>query len=90
MTPDQTRASARLIEAIEAAIEAFDPQSGDLLGDFVVLAAVTRIDADGDVELAEIRLERDGWIPQHRVVSLLENARDGVRNQRLLEALQSE
>lgn len=72
-TPEQTEADRMLMEAIARCRAAYmEPgEPDDVMTDYLVLVAATRIDADGDETAVYDMLFRDGSMRDHAAYGLL-------------------
>lgn len=79
-SPEQIEADEGLTAAIQrvaAAYGVFD--GGDVIGDYVVVAATQVLDGDGEVKHSYINLLRNGSIAATSAVGLLETAAFDVK-----------
>lgn len=74
-TEEQINADNNLTEAINQAIRAYGYEEDFILTDYVIIAAQTKLDADGDSVNAYTYLYRDSDMPYHKILGLLEVAR---------------
>jgi hypothetical protein len=78
-TPEQRAADAALTAAIEQTLTAYaDDGQAWILTEYVVLTAQTRYD-DGEASTAVGALYRDGDVPLHRALGLVEYASTRMR-----------
>lgn len=79
-TPEQIAADDGLTAAIEATARAYNVVSdGDMIGDYVVVAATQELESDGDIKHSYVHLLRDGSIAGTVAVGLLEMAAFDVK-----------
>ena len=79
-TPEQREADAALTAAIEQTLTAYaDDGQAWILTEYVVLTAQTRYDDEGDPTTAVGTLFRDGDVPYHRALGLLDYAATRMR-----------
>lgn len=74
-TEEQIEADENLTKAIEKCIKAYGYEEDFILTDYVVLAAQTKLDEDGDSVNAYTYLYRDSDMPYHKILGLMEVAR---------------
>lgn len=74
-TPEQIEADEGLTAAIERCAYAYGVyDSGDVIGDYLVLAATQKIDGDGELRHSYINLLRNGGISGIMALGLVETA----------------
>lgn len=79
-TPEQTAADNALTAAIEQVIAAYYPNTeAYLLSEYVVVTCQQRYDDDGDGITAVGTVYRDGDVPPHRALGLLDYARTRLK-----------
>lgn len=74
-TEEQVEADVNLTNAIEQCIRAYGYEEDFILTDYIVLAAQTKLDEDGDSVNAYTYLYRDSDMPYHKILGLMEVAR---------------
>jgi hypothetical protein len=84
-TERQRAADDALTTAVEEALASYratnDEDDGEtyVLMEYVVVTAATRFDSDGDSLTAVGMVYRDGDVPEHRVLGLLDHAATRIR-----------
>lgn len=79
-TPEQVAADDALTLAIEGALQAYtDDGQAWVISEYVVITAQHRFDDDGDGLTAVGVLYRDGDVPTHRALGLLDFASTRMR-----------
>lgn len=71
-TAEQTAADEALTAAIERVLQAYDDGHAWILTEYVVVTSQHRFDDDGDPLTAVGVLPRDGDVPLHRSLGLVE------------------
>ena len=81
-TPEQKAADDALTAAIEGCFNAYvaPDEHHWVMSEYVVILARQTYDSDGDGITAVASLFRDGDVPTHRAIGLLEYVRDRLRN----------
>lgn len=74
-TTEQIAADENLTEAINQALQAYGYEEDFILTDYMVIAAQTKLDEDGDQTSAYAYLYRDSSMPYHKILGLMEVAR---------------
>jgi len=74
-TDEQIKADEELTNAIEKCIRAYGYEEAFILTDYMVIAAQTKLDEDGDSVNAYTYLYRDSDMPYHKILGLMEVAR---------------
>lgn len=74
-TDEQQAADENLTEAINQCIRAYGYEADFILTDYMVIAAQTKLDEDGDSVNAYTYLYRDSDMPYHKILGLMEVAR---------------
>lgn len=74
-TEEQVAADENLTNAIDQCIRAYGYEEDFILTDYIVIAAQTKLDEDGDSVNAYTYLYRDSDMPYHKILGLLEVAR---------------
>lgn len=74
-TEEEKNADENLTDAINQAIRAYGYEEDFILTDYIVIAAQTKLDEDGDSVNAYTYLYRDSDMPYHKILGLLEVAR---------------
>ncbi|HEX6682965.1 MAG TPA: hypothetical protein VF062_09235 [Candidatus Limnocylindrales bacterium] len=79
-TPEQKAADEALTAAVEQALTAYGSEEQSyVLTEYVVLTAQTRYDEDGDAVTAVGIVYRDGDVPHHRALGLIDYAATRLR-----------
>jgi hypothetical protein len=73
-SPEQVAADEALTAVIEGVLQAYDDGDAWLLAEYVVITSQQRYDDDGDLLTAVGALYRDGSVPTHRALGLVEHA----------------
>ena len=74
-TPEQIEADEQLTSAIERCAYAYDMyDSGDLIGDYMVICAIQKIDEEGELTHSSNMLFRNGSISGTMAIGLAEAA----------------
>lgn len=79
-TAEQVEADDALTTAIEGVLQAYDDGDAWLLAEYVVITSQQRYDDDGDLLTAVGALYRDGSVPTHRALGLIEHAAVRLRH----------
>lgn len=74
-TDEQINADENLTKAIEQCIRAYGYEEAFIVTDYMVIAAQTKLDEDGDSINAYTYLYRDSDMPYHKILGLMEVAR---------------
>lgn len=74
-TDEQINADENLTKAIEQCIRAYGYEDAFIVTDYMVIAAQTKLDEDGDSINAYTYLYRDSDMPYHKILGLMEVAR---------------
>lgn len=72
---EQIAADDNLTEAINQCIQAYGYEEAYILTDYVIIAAQTKLDDEGDPINAYTYLYRDSNMPYHKILGLLEVAK---------------
>jgi len=79
-SPEQIEADEALTSAIERCAYAYGVyDSGDVIGDYMVIAATQMIDQQGDVQHSYINLLRNGKISGVMAIGLAESAASDLK-----------
>jgi hypothetical protein len=79
---EEIDADRALTSAIEAVIAAAFGETGEILQEFVVVAAMQGIDEDGESIDSWLTLYREGSVPVTRALGLLEAAASSLKRDR--------
>lgn len=74
-TPEQREADENLTDAIDRVLKTVGFEENFIMSDYLVIAVQSRLDSDGDNETAYSFLYRDGSLPWHTILGLLEVAK---------------
>jgi len=74
-TEEQIAADEALTEAIQQVLIAYDFQQDCVIGDYLIVCAQSRLDGDGEASTAYTHLYRNGDLPAHSILGLLDIAR---------------
>jgi hypothetical protein len=80
-TPEQVAADEALTAAIEQALAAYGDGVPSVLSEYVVVTSQHRFDDEGDGLTAVGCLYRDGDVPTHRALGLIEYAATRMRKE---------
>lgn len=80
-TVEQISADEALTEAIQRVLNVYGIQSDYLLGDYLIVCTQARIDEDGEACSAYAHLYRNGDLPAHAILGLLDVARTRIQYQ---------
>ncbi|MEU0081380.1 hypothetical protein ABZY58_26060 [Micromonospora tulbaghiae] len=78
-TPEQVAADEALTAAIEQALLAYGDSQAYVLTEYVVVTSQQRFDEEGNSITAIGFINRDGDVPYHRILGLLEYAATRTR-----------
>jgi len=86
-TEAQREADDKLSEAIQNVLNAYQDEAEHqyFMSDYLVICAQSRIDEDGDSETAYNYLYRNGSLPTHTILGLLDIARGRIQSHANME-----
>lgn len=84
LSPEQVAANAILDRAVETSVQAYYPDdvvNQGIITEYVVVAAIQRWDTTGRCLTTIVNLQKDGDQPYHRILGLLEQSRQIMRDE---------
>lgn len=78
-TTEQIKADETLTEAVSVVLNAYSIQDDYVLTDYLVICAQSKIDEDGEAQTAYSYLYRDGDLPTHVILGLLDIAKTRIQ-----------